>query len=106
MGLLYMLSAVIFPEVGRDDRVDLIDHFERHRRVFFMFLIGILAASIVKDLVLDHRLPTPLNLAFHFVLAAIALAGIVLRSQRVQLWLALFAVIGSLLYVSLLFAHL
>ena len=106
MVVLYMLSAIIFPEVGRDDRVDLLDHFERHRRIFFGFLIGMLAVSVLKDVVLDHRLPTPLNLAFHAGLAAIAVAGAVLRSARSQLSVALIAVAASLLYISLLFAHL
>ena len=106
MVLLYMLSAVIFPEVGRDDRVDLVDHFDRHRSIFFGFLIGVLAVSVLKDVVLDHRLPVPLNLAFHTALVATAIAGIVLRSARAQALLALIAVAGSLLYISLLFAHL
>jgi hypothetical protein len=106
MVLLYMLSALIFPEIGRDERIDLVDHFERHRRVFFGFLIAMLAVSVVKDVVLDHHLPTPLNLEFHAALAATAVAGIVLRSGRSQLALALTAVVGALLYISLLFAHL
>jgi hypothetical protein len=106
MVLLYMLSALIFPEIGRDERIDLVDHFERHRRVFFGFLIGMLAVSVLKDVVLDHRLPTPLNLAFHATAVATAVAGMVLRSGRSQLALALIAVAGALLYISLLFAHL
>src|SRR5437764_13954408 len=76
MVLLYMLSALVIPEVGRDDRVDLLDHFERHRRVFFGFLIGMLAVSVLKDVVLDRRLPTPVNLAFHGALVAIAVAAL------------------------------
>ena len=106
MVLLYMLSALIFPEIGRDERIDLVDHFERHRRVFFGFLIGVLAASVLKDVILDHRLPTPVNLAFHAALVAIAVGGIVLRSVRSQLTVAVIAVAGSVLYISLLFAHL
>jgi hypothetical protein len=106
MVLLYMLSALIFPEIGRDERVDLVDHFERHRRVFFGFLIGVLAVSVLKDVILDHQLPTPVNLAFHGALVAIAVAGILLRSVRSQLTVAVIAVAGSLLYISLLFAHL
>src|SRR6476660_3576689 len=106
MVLLYMLSAVVFPDVGGGDPVDLIDHSDRHRAIFFGFLIAMLAASVLKDLVLDYRLPTPLNLAFHALLAAIAGVGIAARSHRVQLWLALFALAGFLIYISLLFEHL
>ena len=106
MVLLYMLTAVIFPEVGGDNGVDLVDHFERHRPIFYGFLISMLVASILKDIVLDHRLPSPLNLTFHAALIAIAITGIVTRSDRAQLWLAVTALAGFVLYVSVLFAHL
>jgi hypothetical protein len=56
--------------------------------------------------VLEHRLPSPLNLTFHLVLAAIAGAGIAFSGTRIQLALAVAAVAGSLSYVALLFAHL
>jgi hypothetical protein len=106
MGLLYMLAAVVLPDVPAEHPVDLTRHFERHRRTFFIFLIAMLASSIAKDAVLVHRLPQPLNLAFHLILAATAVAGIILRGSKAQLALALFAVVGFLAYVTLLFAHL
>ena len=106
MGLLYMLSALILPDVPNDETVDLALHFERHRKSFFIFLIGMLASSIVKEAVLDHRLTAPLNLAFHLLLAAIAAAGIFARERRLQLTLALLATAGFAAYVILLFARL
>jgi hypothetical protein len=106
MILLYMLSAVVFPEVEATDGVDLVDHFDRHRHTFYGFVIAMLAVSVLKDVALDHHLPSPLNLAFHIVLGTIAAIGIAMRSNRVQLWLALIAGGGFLLYIFLLFAHL
>lgn len=106
MILLYMLSAVIFPEIGSDDRVDLVDHFERHRQVFFGFLIAMLIVSVLKDVVLDHHLPSPENLAFHSAFAATSLAGISIASNRIQLWIAVVGVVEFLLYIALLFAKL
>lgn len=106
MVLLYMLSAVVFPEVEANEGVDLVDHFERHRRIFYGLVIAMLAVSVLKDVLLDHRLPSPLNLAFHLVLATTAAVGIATRSYRVQLWLALIAVGGFVLYIFLLFARL
>jgi hypothetical protein len=106
MIMLYMLSALVFPEFGPDDRLDLAEHFARHRKIFFGFLLGMLAVSIAKDLILAHRLPTPSNLAFHAMFMAVAAVGMVARSARVQLWLALFAVAAFVAYVSLLFASL
>jgi hypothetical protein len=106
MGLLYMLSALVLPDVPAEQPVDLARHFERHRKAFFAFLIAMLASSILKEAVLEHRLTSPLNLAFHLLLAAIGLAGMVSAGKKVQLWLALFAVAGFLTYVALLFARL
>ena len=106
MGLLYMLSALILPDVPADQPVDLTGHFERHRKPFFAFLIAMLASSILKEAVLEHRLTSPLNLAFHLVLALTAAAGIFFAGKRTQLGLALFAVAGFLTYVAVLFARL
>ena len=106
MGLLYMLAALVLPDVPSEQPVDLAGHFERHRAAFFAFLIAMLASSILKEAVLEHRLPVPLNLAFHLLLVTIALAGIVFRSKKVQLALALLGTVGFLAYVALLFTRL
>lgn len=106
MGLLYMLSALVLPDVPAEQPVDLTRHFARHRKAFFAFLIAMLASSILKEAVLEHRLTSPLNLLFHLVLATIAVIGILARGRRVQLTLALLAVAGFLLYVGMLFARL
>jgi hypothetical protein len=79
MGLLYMLSALVLPDVPAEQPVDLARHFERHRKAFFIFLIAMLASSILKEAVLEHRLTSPPNLAFHLLLVLIALSGIFLR---------------------------
>ena len=106
MGLLYMLSALVLPDVPAEQPVDLVRHFQRHRKSFFAFLIAMLASSILKEAVLEHRLTSPVNLAFHLVLAATGVAGIVFAGKKIQLALALFAVAGFLAYVALLFARL
>jgi hypothetical protein len=106
MGLLYMLAALVLPDVPAEQPVDLARIFERHRKTFFVFLIGMLASSIIKEMLLEHRLPLPVNLSFHLVLAAIAAAGMVFRGGKTQLALAVLAVAGFLGYVALLFARL
>ncbi len=106
MGLLYMVSALILPDVPADEPVDLARHFDRHRKAFFAFLIAMLGSSIGKEVLLEHRLPLPLNFAFHSMLGAIAVIGIVVRNHKMQLGLALLACATFLAYVALLFAHL
>lgn len=106
MGLLYMLAALVLPDVPHGEPVDLNRHFEDHRRPFFAFLIAMLASSIAKEVLLEHRITSLLNLSFHVGLAAIALAGIIFRGRKVQLGLALCGVAGFVAYIALLFARL
>ena len=106
-GLLYMLTALIFPDVGSRGTVDLVEHFERHRRAFFAFLIAMLVISIAKDFVLDGRLPSP----HESRLPSLPDRGRDRRksshgARRLQLGLALSAVAGFVLYVTFLFARL
>lgn len=106
MIMLYMLAALVLPDVAPEQHVDLSGHYELHHGAFFGFLIAMLATSVTKDVVLDHRLPMPVNLGFHVLLAAIAVAAIIVRGYRAHLAIALFAVAGTLAYIALLFAHL
>jgi len=62
--------------------------------------------SLTKDLMLEGRLPEPLNVAFHGLLAAVALMGFVFRRSALQLGLANFVGVTFAIYVGLLFAQL
>jgi len=104
MILLYMLAALVFPDIETSGTVDLNEHSDKYRRVFFGFLIAMLLTSVSKDLILDHRLPSPTNLGFHLLLIGFAIAGIVGRNHRLQVALAVASAIGFLAYVALLFA--
>jgi hypothetical protein len=106
MGLLYMLSAIVLPDVPPEHSVDLAGHFERHRQAFFAFLLAMLVSSAAKDLVLEHRLMSRMNLAFHGVFAAAAVAGILFSGRKAQLALALFGLGSFLTYIAVLFARL
>lgn len=106
MVLLYMLAAVVLPDVAPGATVDLVEHSEKHRRIFFGFLLGMLAVSLAKDVILDHRLPSPTNLAFHLLFVILSLIGIVLKSARAQLVLALGAAGVFIAYIAILFDQL
>jgi hypothetical protein len=105
MGLIYMAAAVVFPDIPASGQVDLSDHWQRHRGTFFAFLIAMLAASLLKSLALDGRLPPLEDQVFHLTLALVAVAGIIVRNMRVQLALACITVAIFVAYVALLFAH-
>lgn len=106
MGLVYMAAALVFTDVPGGATVDLAEHWERHRAAFFAFLLAMLAASLLKSLAFDGRLPSAVDVLFHAMLALIAVAGIVFRNSRAQLALACIAVAVFVSYVAILFASL
>jgi hypothetical protein len=106
MILLYMLAALVFPDIEPGGALDLAEHSGKYRRAFYGFLIAMLVTSVVKTLMTDHRLPSPANLGFHLLLVAFAVAGIFGKSRRLHLLIAIGAAIGFLAYITLLFANL
>ncbi|HYX45199.1 MAG TPA: hypothetical protein VE820_00015, partial [Sphingomicrobium sp.] len=105
MGLIYMAAAVVFPDIGSSGQVDLTDHWDRHRKPFFAFLLAMLASSLLKSIALDGRLPRTLDLLFPVLLAAIAIIGVLARKARIQLFLACSTAGLLIAYVALLFAR-
>lgn len=105
MGLIYMAAALVLPDVPSGSAIDLAEHWQRHRAPFFGFMIAMLAASLLKSVALDARLPSNTDLLFHGLLAAVALIGIVARNARVQSALACAAVVIFVVYVAVLFAR-
>lgn len=106
MALLYMMAAVVLPDAPQGATIDLSQHFERHRAAMFGFLLAVLIASVVKDLLLDGRLPTPANLGFHAILAVTALIGMTVSARWVQVVIVLSASFGFSAYVVTLFSRL
>lgn len=106
MILLYMLAALVFPDIEAGGTVDLIEHSGKYKRAFYGFLIAMLVTSIAKTLVIDHKLPSPTNLGFHLLMITIAVAGMFGKSHRLHLTIALVAAIGFSAYIALLFASL
>jgi hypothetical protein len=106
MSLLYMVAALVFPDISPTGKIDLGVHFEQHRGAFFGFLLAMLGASILKSIALDGRLPAPTDLLFHIVLATIGLIGIFVSSARIQLAFACVSAGLFVAYVTVLFARL
>ena len=106
MILIYMMAAVVLPDFKDEHAIDLADHFDRKRGVFFGFLLAAAATSLAKDLVLDGSLPSAANTAFHAVLAVAAIIGILVAAHWAQLVIAGGIALGFLLYVLFLFARL
>jgi len=103
---VYLMAAFITPEIGGDDRIDLRDAYFREARWFFGSILAALAISLAKNLVLAGSFQTGLDLAGHGVFAAIALAGLISRSDAVHKLIAPFSLLFYSLYIALLFVTL
>jgi hypothetical protein len=79
--VLFLLAMIVFPS-GDSPRRDLKENFLHQRPWFFGLLIVLLLVSVLKDLVRDGDLPDPVNLGFHGVFLGMAVAGLLLKTER------------------------
>lgn len=73
--LLYLLSALIFPDMTGQETVDLRANYYAHAGWFFGLSMTVVAISLLKDVILNGSLPEPLNTAIQvafFILGGVA----------------------------------
>jgi hypothetical protein len=63
--LLYLLAALVIPDVGNEQDTDLKEHYFGQTRWFFGIGLALLVVSVAKDLIVTGLWPRPTNLAFH-----------------------------------------
>jgi hypothetical protein len=103
--LLFLLASLALPGPQSAER-DMKVNFFAHRRWFFWMFLGVLVASISKDLVIAGVLPTRLNLAFHGGLFVCGVTALSSRQSLVQLAAATSALALMVVYIGVLFANL
>jgi hypothetical protein len=106
MVMLYMMCGLVLPDIPPEEAVDLRAHFYREHRPFFAAFLLMLAASVSKDWVLEGRLPSRENLAFHGVFAALCVAGYLVRAPRFHEIITPLGAAIMAAYVALLFFRL
>lgn len=104
--LLYMMAALVLPEIERDRTTDLRDHYYREARPFFALALLMLAVSIGKDWVLNAELPGTANLAFHVLFAVVAIVAMSVRKSIAHEMIAPVMALFTVSYIALLFARL
>lgn len=105
-GLIYMMAAVVLPDIPADEPVDLQAHYWRERRAFFGLFVVAVTWSILREWQLEGRLPRFENLLFHGLFIAVGLIGLITRRERVHQTLTLLMTGVFAAYVVLLFARL
>lgn len=101
---VYLMAAFITPELPGDERLDLRDAYFREARWFFGSSLGLIIISLIKNVVLSGSFQHGLDLAGHFIFAALAIAGVASRSDRIHKIIAPLSLLFLCLYVGLLFA--
>jgi hypothetical protein len=104
--LSYMLAALVFPDFVGNETVDLRAHYFEHARWFFGLTVGVLLASLSKDLVLSGHFGDPLNVAFHLAFGAIALAAMATRAEWYHRAMPIVAIVVFVAYTLVLFSRL
>jgi len=104
--LLYMMTALVFPDMPAGKTIDLRAHYYREARPFFAIAIAMLCVSIGKDVMVSGKLPTPVNLAFHLFFAIVAAIAIVTRRPRFHEIAAPLMAAFVIVYIALLFSRL
>ncbi len=104
--LIYMMAALVLPDVPPDQPTDLKAHYYREAPVFFGAGVAAIGWSIIRELVLNGTLPKGPNLAFHVVFIALASLGAITRRPRIHEALAGVMSLLFLVYIGLLFAKL
>jgi hypothetical protein len=104
--VVYLMAAFITPELDGEARVDLREIYFREARWFFGSILAALAISLIKNRVLIGSFQNGLDLAGHIVFAAIALAGLISRSDVVHKVIAPISLLAYAFYIGLLFVAL
>jgi len=105
-GALYLMAAVVLPEQVGDQPIDLTAYYDEHHRWFFGFLLGTLVVSVIKDVIINGRIPEPLNLGFHIFLAAASVSALLIRWRRYHEFVGIASAGAFVAYVALLFIRL
>lgn len=104
--LLYLLAALMMPELPDEGPVDLRANYFRHSGWFFGALVAVLVDSLLKNVVMYGSLAPPLDVGFHvFWITTALVAALVRRDWYHKAFVCVsFAIFVG--YIALLFARL
>ena len=105
--LAFLLSALVLPELGNEDEIDLAANFAGNRPWFFGLLALLPITSLIDEALGSGGLPSwDADVAFRALFAAMALMAAMVRSARFHFWIALASLVLLCSYVALLFLYL
>jgi hypothetical protein len=103
---LFVMTALITPDLSGPAPVDLRAAYFRENRWFFSALLMALCASLAKNRILYGAFPEPANFVAHCIFFGIALVGAIFRSDRIHKVMAPLGLVFIGSYIALLFTTL
>ena len=104
--LLYMMAAIVLPDIPADEPIALRDHYYREARAFFGIATGLILWSLFRDYMLAGTLPEPVKLGFYALFLLLAVAAMVWKHRRLHEAFAVVMAILFSVFIGLLFARL
>jgi hypothetical protein len=104
--LIYMMAAIVLPDIPADDPIDLRDHYFREARAFFGLGAATVVWSLFREYMLAGRLPEPVNFAFHGIFLSMSVSAALVRRPRLHEAYAVVMAVLFAAYIALLFARL
>jgi hypothetical protein len=105
--LLYLLSALVFPDMtGQAAEVDLRANYYAHARWFFGLAMTVVVVSLLKDIVLNGSLPERLNTAIQLLFFVLGAGAVITQREWYHKLLIPFNVLLYGVYIVVLFARL
>lgn len=104
--LLYMLAALVLPDMPAEGRLDLEQHYDRQRPVFFSIALITVASSALREWVVEGHFLQGANLAFHAMFAGVTIVALLTRRPSAHYAVAAIMGLLSVSYIGLLYAEL
>ncbi len=104
--LMYMLAGLVLPDMPADEPLDLKAHYFRERIAFFGTAAAVISWSMIRELILEGRLPEPANLAFHLIFLGLSLVAAFSTRETLHKVLTGAMALLFAVYTAVLFARL
>jgi len=104
--LIYMMAAIVLPDIPIDQPIDLRDHYYREAPAFFGLAVAVVVWSVFREYMLEGALLEPLNLLFHALFGGLATLAMLVRRPRLHEALVVLMMLLFVSYVGLLFTRL
>jgi len=103
---VYMVAALVLPDVNPEKIVDLREHYFAHRRWFFGALLATTLASLAKGPALNGHFTGILDILFHVIFCGAAVVAMLTGREWLHRVLTPVMALIIIVYIALLFARL